>query len=192
MDLGEADLLKKLKDGDQEAFNFLFRQYYAPLCRFACRYLGRADLSEDIVSDTFYNIWRIRETLNITLSIKSYLFQAVCKNSLNYLRKVKREEMLEDYLHLYSMGHNNKDSIDGTEPSELLFVSELGKKIRNSVEKLPQQQKTAFILKKYEDKKNREIADMMNISVKTVEMHLTRAMFTLRTDLRNYLDDSHD
>ncbi len=189
MDLDETYILRRLNEGDDEAFNMLFRKYYGPLCRFACRYLGRPDLSEDIVSDTFYNIWNKRITLNITTSLKSYLFQAVCKNSLNYLRKAKREELLEDYLFKNSFHQNSKESIEHAEPSELLFLTELGKKIKFCVENLPLQQKTVFILKRYEDKKNKEIAEIMKISVKTVEMHLTRAMLTLRKELRIYLED---
>ena len=98
MNKEEINIIERLKQGDEATYIIVFRDYYVPLCNYARRYLGRKELAEDIVSETFFNIWNRRTSLDIKVSLKSYLFQAVCKNSLNYLRKHKKEEMLEDFL----------------------------------------------------------------------------------------------
>lgn len=186
MNKEEINIIERLKQGDEATYIIVFRDYYVPLCNYARRYLGRKELAEDIVSETFFNIWNRRTSLDIKVSLKSYLFQAVCKNSLNYLRKHKKEEMLEDFL----LKHNGEmeafsNKINDT-PSDFLMIKDLGEKIKQGIEQLPPQQKTTFKLKRYEGKKNKEIAEIMGLSVKTVEMHMAKAMLSLRNYLKDY------
>jgi RNA polymerase sigma-70 factor, ECF subfamily len=187
MDRHESQLIKKLRQGDEASYLFLFREYYIPLCIYARRYLGRKDLAEDIVSETFFNIWNRRHTLDIHSSLKSYLFQAVCKNSLNYLRKLKKEEMLEDYMMKHSLDINGLENSTDYLPSDILFLKDLNEKVKQGVDRLPPQQQSTFKLKRYEGKKNKEIAEIMGISIKTVEMHLAKALLSLRIHLKDFL-----
>lgn len=189
MNLSEANILQKLKEGNEDAYAMLFREYYVPLCNYARRYLGRKDLAEDIVSETFFNIWTKREKIDIRTSLKAYLFQAVCKNSLYYLRKAKKEEILEDYLAKHSTDNNGIDKFTAETPSDFLMIKDLSEKIQAGIDRLPPQQQITFKLKRYEDKKNREIAEIMGLSVKTVEMHLSKAMLSLRTFLKDYVPE---
>lgn len=187
MNSEEANILKLLKKGDKSTYENLFRTYYVPLCIYAQRFLGRKELAEDIVSDTFLNIWNNRQKIEIKISLKAYLFQAVCKNSLNHLRKSKKEKLLEDQLNnnvfFAEALHNHGSEL----PSDLLFIKDLGEKIKQGVLNLPPQQQASFRLKRYEGKKNREIAEIMGLSVKTVEMHLAKAVLSLRKHLRDYI-----
>jgi len=189
MNLTEANILLKLKAGDEDTYVMLFREYYVPLCNYSRRFLGRKDLAEDIVSETFFNIWTKREILDIRTSLKAYLFQAVGKNSLYYLRKTKKEEMLEDYLVKHSTDNKGLDKFTAETPSDLLLMKDLSEKIQAGIDRLPPQQQTTFKLKRYEGKKNREIAEIMGLSVKTVEMHLAKAMLSLRTYLKDYIPE---
>ena len=189
MNLSEANILRKLKEGDEDTYVLLFREYYVPLCNYSRRFLGRKDLAEDIVSETFFNIWTKREILDIRTSLKAYLFQAVGKNSLYYLRKAKKEEMLEDYLVKHSTDNKGLDKFTAETPSDLLLLKDLSEKIQAGIDRLPPQQQTTFKLKRYEGKKNREIAEIMGLSVKTVEMHLAKAMLSLRTYLKDYIPE---
>jgi RNA polymerase sigma-70 factor (ECF subfamily) len=189
MNLTEANILRKLKEGDEDTYVLLFREYYVPLCNYSRRFLGRKDLAEDIVSETFFNIWTKREILDIRTSLKAYFFQAVGKNSLYYLRKAKKEEMLEDYLVKHSTDNKGLDKFTAETPSDLLLMKDLSEKIQAGIDRLPPQQQTAFKLKRYEGKKNREIAEIMGLSVKTVEMHLAKAMLSLRTYLKDYIPE---
>lgn len=180
-------LIQLLKEGDEGAYVFLFKQYYSSLCAYSRRYVGRKDIAEEIVSEIFLKIWESRKSLQIHTSIKSYLFQAVSNNSLAFLRKLKNEEKIEDY---FSGVENDnigflKVSENITEQS--LLMNELNTRIIDAVNNLPLQQKTAFSLKKFEGKKNKEIAEEMGIALKTVEMHLSKAMFSLRKELKDLL-----
>lgn len=180
-------LLKKLKAGDEGTYVALFQEYYVGLCAYSRRYVGRKDIAEELVSETFFKIWENRKTLEIRSSIKSYLFQAVANNSLQYLRKIKKEEKIDDYFS--SVEHENigfKDVAENVTEQSLL-VQELNARIEDAINQLPDQQQIAFRLKRFEGKKNKEIAEEMGIAIKTVEMHLSKAMLSMRENLKDYL-----
>ncbi|MDX8337753.1 RNA polymerase sigma-70 factor [Draconibacterium sp. IB214405] len=180
-------LLKKLKSGDEGTYISLFEEYYVGLCAYSRRYVGRKDIAEDIVSETFFKIWENRKKLEITGSVKSYLFQAVANNSLNHLRKLKKEEKLEDYF----SGTDNENigfkEVAESVTENSLLIKELNSRIEEAVNLLPPQQQMVFRLKRFEGKKNKEIADEMGLAVKTVEMHLSKAVISLRKNLQDYL-----
>lgn len=180
-------IANKLKKGDEETYVFLFRTYYVPLCAYARRYVGRKEIAEEIVSETFFNIWRNRASLEIRSSLKAYLFQAVCNNSLNYLRKLKNEELLEDFFSNTATENIGLAATSLETPFESLLQKDLSETITKAVNLLPPQQQAVFRLKRYENKKISEIAEMMGLSVKTVEMHLTRALASLRKNLEAHL-----
>jgi RNA polymerase sigma-70 factor (ECF subfamily) len=182
----EARTIERLMQGDENEYVILFHEYYASLCRYSKRYVGRKDLAEDIVSETFFIIWKKRKKLDIKSSLKSYLFQAVYKNSLNYLRKQKKMDLLEDYQSLHIKRPEMFSGSTNDSPSDILMIKDLGERIRDGVEQLSPQQKTTFKLKRYEGKKNKEIAEIMGLSIKTVEMHMAKAMLSLRNYLKDY------
>lgn len=189
MDKDLAYISQKLKEGDHETYIFLFRKYYVSLCSYARRYVGRKDVAEEIVSETFFNIWHNRAVLVIHTSVKSYLFQAVCNNSLNYLRRLKKEERLEDFFRDTSEENIGFANMPDEISSDSLILKDLSAAIEQAVNLLPPKQQTVFRLKRYEGKKLNEIAKMMNLSVKTVEMHLSKAMLALRKSLKEYLPE---
>ncbi|MEZ5105605.1 MAG: RNA polymerase sigma-70 factor [Draconibacterium sp.] len=185
----EANIIRKLKEGDEYTYVYLFREYYVSLCMYAKKYLGSKELAEDIVSETYFNIWRNRANLEISVSLKSYLFQATCNNSLNYLRKMRREESLEDYLGSQGNGIITRSESNDQLPVDYLINKDLKAEIQRAMEKLPQQQKTVFTLKWSEGKKNREIADILGLSEKTVEMHIHNANLKMKKYLKHHFDD---
>nr|WP_319511162.1 RNA polymerase sigma-70 factor [uncultured Draconibacterium sp.] len=180
-------LLKKLKSGDEGTYISLFEEYYVGLCAYSRRYVGRKDIAEDIVSETFFKIWENRKKLEITGSIKSYLFQAVANNSLHHLRKLKKEEKLDDYFSGTESENIGFKEVAENITENSLLIKELHSRIEEAVNLLPPQQQTAFRLKRFEGKKNKEIADEMGLAVKTVEMHLSKAVISLRKNLQDYL-----
>lgn len=189
MDNNLTYIEKKLREGDTDIYIFLFRQFYVPLCAYARRYVGRKDIAEEIVSETFFNIWKNRENLHVTTSVKSYLFQAVSNNAISYLRKIKKEEGLISLHENEITDRLNLVSAAEDIPSESLIMKDLIKTIDMAVDSLPAQQQKVFRLKRYDGKKNREIAEIMGISVKTVEMHLSKALLSLRRSLKEYLPE---
>lgn len=173
--------------GDEETYISLFRSYYIPLCAYSRRYVGRKDVAEEIVSDTFLKIWENRTSIQINTSVKSYLFQAVYHNSLYYLRKLKNEAVLADYF-ANTVSENIAFS---TLPEEIeeqsLIMEDINVRVEEAVSQLPEQQQKAFRLKRFEGMKNAEVAKIMGLSVKTVEMHLSKATLSLRQNLKDYL-----
>lgn len=173
--------------GDEETYIFLFREYYVSLCAYSRRYVGRKDIAEEIVSDTFLKIWETRAILQINTSIKAYLFQAVSNNSLNYLRMLKKEQILDEYfLETCSENIGFASIIEEVEEQSLTMES-INDKIEEAISLLPEQQQKVFRLKRFEGKKNREVAETMGLSVKTIEMHLSKATLNLRKSLKDYL-----
>ncbi len=183
----EKHIILGLQNGDEETYIFLFREYYIALCSYSRRYVGRKDIAEEIVSETFFKVWQNRKKIQIATSIKAYLFQAVCNNSLNYLRKIKKEESLEDYF-LDTSSENIGFDISPMEIQEQsLLMEDVFSQVENAINDLPPQQQKAFRLKRIEGKKNKEVAEIMDLSLKTVEMHLSKAILNLRNNLKDLL-----
>lgn len=173
--------------GDEETYISLFRDYYVSLCSYSRRYVGRKDIAEEIVSDTFLKIWETRESLQINTSIKAYLFQAVCNNSLNYLRKLKKQEIFTEYFLETSSENIGFASVSEEIDEQSLTMENISEKIEEAVSQLPEQQQKAFRMKRFDGKKTKDVAEIMGLSIKTVEMHLSKATLNLRKNLKDYL-----
>lgn len=182
-----SNIVNGLIIGDEETYISLFREYYVSLCSYSRRYVGRKDIAEEIVSGTFLKIWETRSTLQINTSVKAYLFQAVCNNSLNYLRKLKKEQTLYEYFQETSSENIGFAVIAEEIEEQSLTMESINEKIEEAVSQLPGQQQKAFRLKRFEGKKTKEVAEIMGLSVKTIEMHLSKATLNLRKNLKDYL-----
>ena len=182
-----TDIIKGLFIGDEETYIFLFREYYVSLCAYSRRYVGRKDIAEEIVSETFLKIWESRKRLEINISIKAYLFHAVCNNSLNYLRKLNAENNLGEYFRETSSENLGFEVPLEEIEEQSLIMENMSRKIEEAVNLLPEQQQRSFRLKRMEGRKTKEVAEIMGLSVKTIEMHLSKATLHLRQNLKDYL-----
>ncbi len=158
----------------EKALEAVFRSEYAALCRTALRLVGRSDVAEDLVQDAFLEVWRRRESLDFHLSVRAYLRRAVANRALNYLRDNRRLTELPDDLGRW--GRSVQDV-----PAE---TAELQRLIAETIDGLPEKCREAFVLSRYEDFSYREIAEQLNISIKTVEKHIAKGLLTLRNVLR--------
>lgn len=181
------NIVEGLIIGDEETYISLFRDYYVALCSYSRRYVGRKDIAEEIVSDTFLKIWENRTTLQINTSVKSYLFQAVCNNSLNYLRKLKKDAVLDEFFMETASENIGFSTLADEMEEQSLTMENINAKIMEAVNQLPEQQQKVFRLKRVEGRKNKEVAEIMGLSVKTVEMHLSKATLHLRNNMKDYL-----
>ena len=163
---------------DEKSFEILFKTHYDALVRFVYKYLNDLEESEEIVQDVFYTLWNKSDNLKIQSSIKSYLYQAARNKSLNIIKhnKVKQK-------HVESI--KNSD-LDYSEYSNM-ELEELQSKITEALEDLPPKCRQVFELSRFEEKKYREIAEELNISIKTVENHMGKALGILRKSLKEYL-----
>ncbi|MFH2141453.1 MAG: RNA polymerase sigma-70 factor [Bacteroidota bacterium] len=171
---------QNIKISTKEEFEELFRANYSNLCAYANKYINDIADSEEIVQDVFFKLWNKRENLEITSSIQSYLYRSVRNSSLNILKHINiREE--------YKEHHKREISYEESNFDEEILLTELEKKIAETIEKLPPERRKIFILSRYDGLKYREIAEMLNISVKTVENQMGKAIKYMRENLSDYL-----
>lgn len=166
--------------GSRGDFEKLFRTHYSYLCAFANKFLKDQDAAEEIVQEVFVNLWKKRNELSINTSLKSYLFTAVRNSSLNLIKHINIRENYKAH---------NKLEIEHQENylGDSILANELEERIHTSINMLPTERKKIFILSRYEGLKYREIAEKLNISVKTVENQMGKAMKALRESLKDYL-----
>ncbi len=175
----EIDLFlwSKVKQGDKEAFELLFNKYYSVLCILSKRYTDDISASREIIQNLFITLWEHRADLNITTSLKSYLFQAAKFNSIRYVEKDRKNG-----LHLHEMPEPEQDKAF-FDPIE---YAELQGKILETIETLPEQCKRVFTMSRFEQLKYADIAKKLEISVKTVESHISKALRILEHNLSQY------
>ncbi|UKN01076.1 RNA polymerase sigma-70 factor [Paracrocinitomix mangrovi] len=165
---------------DIAEYESIFRSHYPELCGFANKYLDDLDASEEVVQQIFVKLWENKSELSIVGSIRSYLFSAVRNGCLNQIKHIKIRETFKE--------HNQREIEQNAQyADEEMDASELELKIKASIDALPEKRKKIFILSRYEGLKYKEIAEKLNISVKTVEHQMGSAIKQLKSDLADYM-----
>lgn len=175
----EKDTILALRQGDGKAYESLFKGYYRRLCSYANTLLNDPDESEEVVQQTFIQLWERRTALEINLSIQAYLFKAVRNSSLNKIKHGKVRQMYAAEM--------SARSAKSEPASQMTFQNELQKQIHQAIESLPEQCRIIFKLSRFEELKYVEIADHMGISIKTVENQMGKALKIMREKLKDYL-----
>ena len=179
-DNNDENLFQRVQQGSEQAFEQLFKRYYANLVNYANLMLKEKAASEEVVQDVFFKIWENRHTIHVKSSFKSYCFRAVHNHCLNVVKHVAiREEYKQ-----FNEQERNYNEQKGNEESN---VFELEQKIIEAIEAMPEVRKKVFKMSRIDGLKYREIANSLNISVKTVEIHMSKALASLRKDLGPYL-----
>ncbi len=174
-------LAARIKLGDEQAFELLFRKYYVRLCAFANKFLNEPEDSKEIVQDVFAKIWEGRNDIDPEDSLKSYVFKIAQNLSINKLRRNKVESKYTEILKLVYIENHEFSA------HESFLAKELEENIAHSIGNLPVECRKVFELSRYEGLKYKEIADTLNISVKTVEAQMSKALKFLRIELSDYL-----
>ncbi len=174
----EIELFKGIKKSDEKSFEILFKKYYGYLCLYATKIINDDSAAEEIVQDLFVKIWEKRGQLNIETSIKNYLFRSVKNLCINYIQHNKTK--LRYTQKVISEIENNYSDDDS------FYEIELSQKIKESINSLPEKRKEIFRLSRQEGLKYHEIAEKLNVSIKTVETQMSLAIKTLRDKLKNY------
>ena len=179
MDENDILLVKRLKNREEKAYVFLFEQYYNRLYRFAANYLRDPKAAHDIVQDLFMDLLEKSEVLNITTSVKAYLFVMVRNRCLNFLRNLKiKDSYIQNVLeaHLYS------DTVDAIDEGSVLD------ELQVIVDKMPPGMKEVFRLRVTEDYTFKEIAEKLGISENSAKVQMNGAIRMIREKLP-YLKD---
>ena len=164
---------------DKTTFEVLFKSNFVHLCNFALQFVGDMDTARDITQKIFIHLWENRAQMNPDKAIRSYLFTSVKNRCLNHIRDQKkyRSRILDVDIH----------EVDIAFEEDQLAVDELQTRIDLALSRLPEKCRQVFELSRFEQKKYQEIADKLDISKKTVEAHMSRALRSLREDLGDYL-----
>lgn len=167
-----------VKHDDYQAFESIFHHFYKTLCRYALKYVHSPEIAEEVVSDVFFKVWKNRAQISIHTSLQAYLYMSVRNQALDYLKsrthlKTKFEELP---LHLEN-GY--------AAPDEELIAEELDQRIEKAIDTLPPQCQAIFRLSRDKGLKYKEIAEQLNLSIKTVETQMGRALKQLRLLLQD-------
>jgi RNA polymerase sigma-70 factor, ECF subfamily len=187
MNLFEKNVFESFKKGDEKAFEYIFKTYFGYLLNYSRQILKDSYAAEEIVETTFLNLWENRNAIHLETSLKSYLFKSVYNTCLNH---IKHQHVKERYV-LYFKHHIATDDsgeiISAEYPVSQLIEKELNEILEQSVQSLPAQCREIFIMSRYQNMKNEEIAQKLNISVNTVRTQISRALAKLRENLKDFL-----
>ena len=164
----------------KQEFEKLFREYFKPLAAYAKKYLNDIDLSKEIVHEAFLKLWEKRNEVDTNRSVKSYLYTSVYNRSLNYIRDNKKFDKTGGKTELLERGEN-------WDQSNYMIAAEIEAKIAQTLDALPEKCRQIFIMSRYEELKYKEIAEKLDISIKTVETQMSKALKVLRKNLAEYI-----
>lgn len=187
MAVDDKYLFRKIKEGDKTAFKILYKKYYAGLFVYAMKITSEEKVTEELVDDLFIHIWANRERLHIKSSFRSYLYRAMRNNCLTHLRQNNLKNLLTDEFQDRTDAALDYLSISQENGLSIILSKEASEDIENAINKLPDQCRNIFQMSRYEELKNKEIAEKLGVSVNTVETQISRALNKLRTSLKKYL-----
>ena len=183
----DNNVIEHLKKGNECAFRFIFDKYYDYLCLIAHSYLRDNFISETIVGEIIYNLWEIKESVDIKYSLRSYLVRSVKNRCINYLQQeyVQREVSINQYEDKAAI--EELFFIESKHPLESLLEQELENKINEVINSLSPECRQVFRMSRFDNMKYEEIASTLNISVNTVKYHMKNALMKLRAELKDYV-----
>lgn len=171
--------IQLIKSGDLEKFKSVFLKFWNPLIHFSYRFVKDKDIAEDLVQDTFMQIWSNLSEINTEKNFKTYLFTAVKNRSLNHLRHSNIIADSHEFLKLHIS--------ETSSPDKTFDENELAEVITTAISKLPERCRLIFTMNRFDHLTYKEIAAILNISIKTVETQMSRALKFLRANLSRYI-----
>jgi RNA polymerase sigma-70 factor, ECF subfamily len=180
MELEDPSINTLLAKRDKVAFEQVFKTHFKNLHAYAFTILKDEAEAEEMVQNVFFKLWERNESLTITGTITAYLYRAVHNESLNFLKHEKVKSK-----HKMHVAYTMKSETDNA--SRKVLSRELEFKLREALNELPEQCRTVFQLSRFEEMKYREIAEQLDISVKTVENQMGKALRILRQKLVDFL-----
>jgi len=184
MDSSDMQLIDGIQRSDIEAFEELFKRYYVYLCLISEHIVRNSYDAEEVVSDVFIKLWKIRKRVDITTSLKSYLAKAVRNTSLNYCEQNKIHNMMS-----VSLDASDKRLLawESDYPLGKIYEQEIISMLGRGIESLPEACRKIFLLSRDKNMKYSEISETLGISVNTVKAQMRIALYRLREALKYYL-----
>ena len=169
------DEIKLIKSGDLSQFKSVFLKFWEPLVHFSYRFVKDTLIAEDIVQDTFMYLWNNLDKIDSDKNFKTYIFTIVKNKSLNHLRHSNIVEDSHEFLKLHIS--------EPLTPEEKLSEIELAEQITKAISKLPERCRLIFTMNRFDNLTYKEIAEILEISIKTVETQMSRALKSLKENL---------
>ncbi|SEO06295.1 RNA polymerase sigma-70 factor, ECF subfamily [Mucilaginibacter gossypiicola] len=175
----DDELVSLLKEGNSPAFESIYNRYWDRLFDYTHKRLNNTEICEEVVQEIFIKLWEKRETLVLTTGLMNYLFSAARYSLIDQYRK----QLLQN---TFIAASKNKPGADNS-TEDNIFVKDLQRYLEDLIGSLPPKCRSVYELSRLEYKSNKEIAEILNISEKTVEGHLTKALQRLRLGMGDVL-----
>lgn len=176
MNIKDKDISEKIRNGDKSSFELIFNTYYYSLCNYANQIINDLETSEEIVQEMFFQLWQKKEQFIINTSLKAYLYRAIHNSCLNLIKHNKvKQAFVNNELYINSNQFYTQD-----DSKELITI------IEKAIEKLPPERKKIFMMIRFEERRYKEVAEILSISVKTVENQMGKAMQFLREYVKEF------
>ncbi len=175
----DEELMQEIKADNLLAFDILYKKYSKKLYKFAYSILKSTEDAENIIQDVYLNLWENRSKVNKDASVQYYIFSIAHNSAISLIRKKAKSAEFIEYLKLHQ--YINQSPLDVE-----IEYKELKAKLDEIIDHLPDRQKEVYLLHKVEGLKYQEVADKLNISVNTIENHMSRALKTIRGKLDKY------
>ncbi len=182
----DLDKFESFKEGDETAFTYFYDKYFRRIQSFSIQFIHDQEESENLAQEAFINLWQNKETIESINGIQSFLYTYAKSKCLNLIRHNKvKDKFKSDVL-------NQKEreldiEVLNSIQFDTLELTELERIIQESINNLPPKTREVFIKKRFENKKNAEIAEEMQVTLKAVEAHMTKALKILKTKLSDYM-----
>jgi RNA polymerase sigma-70 factor (ECF subfamily) len=172
----DSDIIGRIRQGDKQEFEKLFRSSYVSLVRYAKTLLRDHDAAEEIVQELFFRLWQDRQNLRIESSLNGYLYRSVHNRSLHY---IEHQKVVSRHAGEIAAGAE----LTSEPVTEAIYYSELQARVARVLERLPERCRVIFRMSRFEGLKYNEIADKLAVSLKTVEADMGKALREFRKAL---------
>ena len=181
--MDDHELMAMVKDGDEKAFRRIVERHNEQILNLCCQYLGNQEDAEEVAQDVFIRMYNAAGSYRPDAKLSTYLYRIAVNLSLNRIRDRKRKRFVS--LDIFQQSRENSNTSEQlSNPEQLIEEKEKGQIVRKAIDSLPPNQKTAVILKRYQELSYEEIARVMNCSVSAVEARLHRAKLNLQRKLK--------
>ena len=180
--VSEIEILDILKSKPNVALRSLYSSYYKYVCSVVYKMTGDASVAEDISQEVFIEVWKRRESLDVTSTLKGYLRKVAVNKTLNHIRSKKMNFEEEDSVFQVPSEENSTQII--------LEAEDLQNAINSAIDSLPERCRLIFGLSRYEEKTYKEIAEALSISIKTVENQMSKALKIVRMFVQKYQSEN--
>jgi RNA polymerase sigma-70 factor (ECF subfamily) len=182
----EYTLFKKIQQGDMKAFELLYKNFHPRMFAYAKRFVTDNEAIKDILQELFSDFWNKKEEINIESSVSAFLFKMLHNRCIDYLRSqmIKNNFASLSSLRLSELKYRYFDFEE--DPFPTIFMAEINEIVGKVIDNLPSQTKEIFRMSRNQGMKSGEIAEKLNLSIRTVEKHIYQTLKILKTQLSDY------